>query len=159
MPSKMPDTVTRNELATLFSISPQRVSQLAAAGVFRKGPDGGYLIEGAVPAYADFKAAAAAKRQRQDGMDGIKQRQLERLEAQMRREDTQLITMAEALEFGETMIAKFLEAYRSIPGRLEEGTELRKGLESAMPQYVEELESQLRGPMRALRTGPNIHGV
>lgn len=153
MIDRLPDTLTRNAMAAMFSISPQRVSQLTALGVFRKSPDGGYLIEGAVTEYAEFKAAAAAKRQHQDGMAGIKQRQLERLEAQIRREDAELITVAETREMGETMVRRFLEAYRSIPGRFEAGSPLRKGLESAMPGYVAELEEQLWEPMETLRAG------
>lgn len=159
MPSKLPDTITRNAMAALLQVTPQRVSQLTALGVLKRASKDGYIVTGSVGAYADFRAEATAKRRHQDSMAGIKQRQLERIEAQIRREDAQLITISEALEFGDRMIAKFLEAYRSIPGRLDTGSALRKSLESAMPGYVAELDEQLREPMKTLRAGGNIRGV
>lgn len=152
MATRLPETVTRNAMAEMFGVSPQRVGQLAALGVFKKAPNGGYFIEGAVPAYVEFRAAAAAKRKHPE-LDRAKQLEFERVVAKLRREDAQLITMKETLETAEDMIAKFLVAYRSIPGRLAEGSALRKSLESAMPEYVAELQKQLREQVEALKAG------
>lgn len=150
--NRLPTTITRNEMAAMLSISPQRVSQLTAAGVLKRSPDGGYVVAGSAGAYAEFRAQAVAKRQHPE-LDRSRQLELERLEARLRREERGLITMAETIETGEAIVTKFVEAYRSIPGRLEEGTALRQGLESAMPGYVSELEKHLRQPIKAMKAG------
>ena len=158
MTTSLPTTATRNEMAAMFSISPQRVSQLAALGVFRKSPDGGYFIEGAVPAYAEFRANAAVKRQNQSGMDGLRLQQLRRLEMQLRREDAELITREEAVETAHAMIDAMVASVLTIPSRLEAGSALRASCESAIPRYAKELERDLLKCIEPLEAARNNRG-
>ncbi len=68
---KTPDTIARTELAELLGVTPPRISQLAASGVFKPDERGNY------PLAESLKAACVLLRDRA-GIDDLKSLKLEK---------------------------------------------------------------------------------
>jgi hypothetical protein len=152
-PDRVPDNVIQKDLAKVLGLSDRRVQILLKEGVLVGAGRSSYPLAENVARYVDFKEKAAAEKAAPAAADGLRTKREEQLAIRIGREDRQLITLTEAIEFVDNVCGLFIQTISGLPARYTRDLAERKRLEATCDDVRQELSDAFGKEQRALRTG------
>ncbi len=153
---RVPENVIQKDLAKVLGLSERRVQILLKEGVLIGNSRSSYPLADNVARYVDFKEKAAAEKAAPAAADGLRTKREEQLAIRIGREDRQLITLSEAMEFVDNICGRFLQTISGLPARHTRDLAERKRLEATCDDVRQELSDDFGKEQRALRTGVPI---
>lgn len=115
---KLPDSISKNALASLIGITPTRVAQLDREGVFVRVARGKYQLQDAVKAYCSRLRQTAQGGATSSAADEVRRLRAHELRLRIAERERELIPMTEAMSAVDAICGRFREAFESLPARL-----------------------------------------
>jgi hypothetical protein len=153
---RMPDHVIQKEMAKILSITDRQVRNLMNDGVLVREGRSEFPVAENVARYVAFKEKAATEKAAPAAADGLRTKREEQLAIRIGREDRQLITLKEAMEFVDNVCGLFVQTISGLPARHTRDLAERKRLEATCDDVRKELSDGFGKEQRALRTGVPI---
>ncbi|MBN9314234.1 MAG: hypothetical protein J0I99_00690 [Devosia sp.] len=150
---RLSEFVNQKDLAKALSLSDRRVQILLKEGVLVARSRSSYPLVENYARYVAFKEKAAAEKAAPAAADGLRTKREEQLAIRIGREDRQLITLTEAMEFVDNICGRFLQTISGLPARHTRDLAERKRLEATCDDVRQELSDDFGKEQRALRTG------
>jgi hypothetical protein len=141
------ETFSKGQLAHLIGVSPRYVQRLAEQGVIERLSDNRYPIN-SPGRYAEYKAKGEAQRLAPTAADRQRTLKADRIEAQLKREDSGVILLEEALTTFDEITWQLLAALDDISGNI--GT---AGASRTLVAVRARLERKFAERREVLRTG------